>query len=258
MEQFSLREKLSHAAIAGFFQHPNAMFDLSQHGLVLILSELLAAGLPFAGHLQKCLARHMHVLSAALLRHRVHDASALELKFGVGRLAVGDVHFAGSPAGRRCISRAATAQGQTARTVSARSTADDTPYFCDGHFPSMGFAIFPTSVEKVVSDCQEAAAGWLPPAGGDLGGLCRQMHYDTTPNPVTAEFLLSGCAFRLNSVDWATAAEDRPVNFGSGLVLPSGEERFLQQAIELTPEQLAQALHAVRTAFRLIQAVPPE
>lgn len=258
MDQFALREKLSHAAIAGFFQHSNAMFDLSQHGLVLLLSELLAAGLPFTGHLQKCLARHMHVLSAALVRHRVHDASGLELKFGVGRLAVGDVHFAGSLAGRRCISRAAAAQGRTATTVSARSTADNTPYCCDGRFASTGFAIFPTAAESVVSDCQEAAAGWLPPAGGDLGALCRQMQYDTSPNPVTAEFLLSGYASRFSSVDWASTAEDRPSRPGIGLLLPSGEERYLQQAMELPPEHLAQALHAVRTAFRLIQAVPPE
>lgn len=258
IERFSLREDLARAAVAGFFQHANGMKDLSRHGLQLLLSELLAGGLPFTGHFQKCLARHMHVLSVALVRHRVRDAAALELKSAVGRLAVGDVYFAGSAAGRRCVSRAAVVQGQSASTVCDRSSVDDTPYYTDGRISSTGFAIFPADAEDIISECQTVAAGWLPPAGGDLGGLCRQMSGDLSPSPLTAEFLCHVSAATLSSVDWMAVAENQSAHRGADLLLPPGEERYLQQAMDLSPEQLLQAWHGVSSAARVIQANPPE
>lgn len=257
MDRFKLREQLVRAAAAGFFQHSNSMQDLSQHGFLQLLSELMTAGLPFTGHLQKCLARHKHVLAVALLRRQVPDAAALELKFALERLAVGDAHFAGSAAGRRCMSRAAAARGSTLRSVCHRSAADDTPYQTDGRIASTGFAVHPTIPEDVVADCCQAAASWVRPAGGDLGVLCRQPYQDIFPGPMTAEFL-SSYAAQLNSVDWLSVTESANRGPMAELVLASGEERCLQQAMELNPVQVRMALQAVSTAFRLMQAVPPE
>eukprot|EP00892_Ulva_mutabilis_P011016 jgi/Ulvmu1/8287/UM041_0099.1 len=258
MECFQLRERLSRAAVAGFFQHASSMQDLSKHGLLQLLLQLMGGGLPFTAHLQKSLARHKHVLAVALVRHGVPDAAAMELKFAMERLAVGDVHFAGSHAGRRCISRVAAVRGRTAHAMCRRNSADDTPYCTDGYVTSTGFALCPAAPEEVIADCQQAAASWLPPAGGDIGGLCRQPYQDMWPSPMTAELLSGTSPASLANVDWMRRAEGAHSSPRTDLLLPLGEEWYLQQALQLTPLQMQKALHAVSTAFRLIHAVPPE
>lgn len=265
-----LPHRLVRAIGAGFFQNAHWIRDVCSHGLLEMNSLLLSAGLPFGRHLQLQLAQHKHAAACGLLRLGIPGAEDFVYKCGLERLLIADQEFARGPAGKKCFSRLAAADGLALDALTKGGMLDLIPYLSDGYVVSVGHASQPMHVEDVVQAAQRMASQPQRPRH-DLATFLDVDSVDEDIQQVAP--LLQNCrAGAVHPPDWLQVQSERyqeskvaasaegtgwqPSYFSELGLLPDS----FQPGIHGSPDalHLVHAIQQLLVVQRMIQAVPPE